>query len=264
MPVSYASHNFIDIELTEFTQETIVDYIIGCVDSGNKTVLLPMNADCYNLSCNNIRYKQLLVNSGFPIYADGAGITKALSFLCNIHLERIATTDLIIYLLQYISKSKRKCTIGFVGGQGGIVETAKENLNERFGINNILLATEPPMFSFDDLNLPFAPPVQELISYLKNNPVDILFLGFGSPKQDFLAEVLLNEVPCKVFIPCGGLFAYYAEQHKRAPAWMQNAGFEWFFRFMLEPRRLWKRYLIGNVKFISRILREKWRLIGNG
>ena len=86
-----------------------------------------------------------------------------------------------------------------------------------------------------------------------------MFVAISSPtKENFLfenKEVLKN---VNFIMGVGGSFDVVAGKVKRAPKWMQNIGFEWFYRLIQEPKRMWKRYLVGNSKFILLVLKEKF------
>jgi N-acetylglucosaminyldiphosphoundecaprenol N-acetyl-beta-D-mannosaminyltransferase len=83
-------------------------------------------------------------------------------------------------------------------------------------------------------------------------------VGITSPIQEqflYYNKKILHNVNFKMGV--GGSFDVFAGKTKRAPKWMQNSGLEWFYRFLQEPKRMWKRYLIGNTKFIYLVLKEK-------
>ncbi len=85
---------------------------------------------------------------------------------------------------------------------------------------------------------------------------DILFVGLGAPKQEKWIWRYKDEINVPVSIAVGASFDFGAGSVKRAPKWMQQIGLEWFFRLCQEPRRLWKRYLVGNIIFIWLVLKE--------
>ena len=94
-----------------------------------------------------------------------------------------------------------------------------------------------------------------------NSGANILFVAISSPtKENFLYEnkELLKKV--NFVMGVGGSFDVVAGKVKRAPIWMQKIGLEWFYRFAQEPKRMWKRYLIGNTKFILLVFKEKFNL----
>jgi N-acetylglucosaminyldiphosphoundecaprenol N-acetyl-beta-D-mannosaminyltransferase len=95
---------------------------------------------------------------------------------------------------------------------------------------------------------------------IRRSGARLLFVGISSPrKESFVSQNLARMGP--VFaMGVGGTFDIWAGRIRRAPRWMQNAGLEWLFRLIQEPQRMWTRYLVGNVKFLSLVVREWWRL----
>jgi N-acetylglucosaminyldiphosphoundecaprenol N-acetyl-beta-D-mannosaminyltransferase len=83
---------------------------------------------------------------------------------------------------------------------------------------------------------------------------DIVWIGMGTPKQDFAAARLAERLP-GVYIGVGAAFDFVAGSVREAPKWVQNSGFEWAYRLCSEPRRLWRRYLFGNARFILAVIR---------
>lgn len=246
-----------NFSIVHFNAKSIVDAIISASDENEKTVFIGMNADCFNTATNNNAYLRILQNERYYIYPDGMSIVWALNFLRGVKQERIVTTDLILHLLDRISIGTKKITIGFIGGNNNIAEEAKNNLNEKFNCNAISFSYEPEFVSLEEAGDRENNKIKTLVEKLNENPTDILLIGFGCPKQETLSNTILDSIPQKVILTCGGLFSYYSGDHKRAPFWMQDLGLEWLFRLSLEPKRLWKRYLVGNFSFIYKILAEK-------
>jgi len=252
---------FFDFYITGFTPDSLVDYIFASIDANEPTILLGLNADGLNLSRRNEAYRCLLRSGRFYVYPDGMSVIWALRFFGESGQQRIPTTDLIIYLMRRISIEKKDVTIGFLGGTHEIATLARRRLNTEFDSNCIVHSYEPGKIDMSDLEDPLSSRVRAILQELVSHPADILFVGLGSPKQEILCQVLQKHVPHKVLLPCGGLFSYYAGEHKRAPLWMQQTGLEWLFRLLLEPKRLWKRYLLGNAEFVVRVLDYKFRLM---
>ena len=78
---------------------------------------------------------------------------------------------------------------------------------------------------------------------------DVVWVGLGTPKQDFEVERLASQLPV-VAVAIGAAFDFVAGTKREAPAWMTRSGTEWIFRLATEPRRLWRRYLVGNLLFL--------------
>jgi len=104
---------------------------------------------------------------------------------------------------------------------------------------------------------------ESIVKEIADSKADILFVAITSPKK----EIFLNKYKRAINVPftmgVGGSFDVVAGITKRAPLWMQKAGLEWFYRFAQEPRRMWKRYLIGNAQFVFLILKQKLGLYKN-
>lgn len=107
---------------------------------------------------------------------------------------------------------------------------------------------------------PFAPAHEllsaDLVNDVRRSEADIVWVGLGTPKQDFVALRLtdLAQVPCA---GVGAAFDFVAGTVKEAPGWIQSSGMEWAYRLAAEPRRLWRRYLVGNVRFLGAALRHR-------
>ena len=136
---------------------------------------------------------------------------------------------------------------------GSTTETCRlleSKLKERFPRLSIIGKFSPP---FREMTYEEERRVIEEINRLKP---DILWIGLGSPKQDYWMVKYRDKLEVPVMIGVGAAFDFISGIKKQAPRWMRRAGLEWFFRLCCEPKRLWKRYLIGNSKFIYFLLRD--------
>ncbi len=100
---------------------------------------------------------------------------------------------------------------------------------------------------------------EEVIQRMNRSRSDILWVGLGAPKQDFWMDIHRPLLNVPVMVGIGAAFDFISGIKPQAPRWMQNMGLEWFFRLCCEPRRLWRRYLIGNILFIGYIIRDSWQ-----
>jgi N-acetylglucosaminyldiphosphoundecaprenol N-acetyl-beta-D-mannosaminyltransferase len=94
---------------------------------------------------------------------------------------------------------------------------------------------------------------------IRNSEAHVVWVGLGTPKQDIEARRLAAHLPV-VAIGIGAAFDFTAGTAQLAPAWMSNVGLEWFYRLVKEPRRLWKRYIFGNLRFLKSALLPRTRL----
>lgn len=97
-----------------------------------------------------------------------------------------------------------------------------------------------------------------IIQDMRNSNAKILFVAFSSPKKEYWLAENIDKINIPFCMGVGGSFDVVVGKTKRAPLWMQKISLEWFYRFIQEPRRMWKRYLIGNIKFVYYLLKEKF------
>lgn len=99
----------------------------------------------------------------------------------------------------------------------------------------------------------------EVAARVRESGARLLLVGISSPRKEFFLAENLDLMGPLLAVGVGGSFDIWAGKTKRAPEWMQRAGLEWFYRLIQEPRRMWKRYLVGNFRFLLLVLRERMR-----
>jgi len=181
------------------------------------------------------------------INADGQSIVWAARFLGKNLPERVAGADLMQYLVHLASVKGYKCF--FFGAKEEVVKKIVDIYSEKYG-QSIIAGYRNGYFTKEE-----EPVVAKQIA---ESGAQLLFVAITSPrKENFMYEYrdILSNVNFTMGV--GGTFDVIAGFTKRAPLFMQNIGMEWFYRLMQEPRRMWKRYLIGNSKFIYLVIRAK-------
>lgn len=184
---------------------------------------------------------------GMPI----AKIGRRKGFAC----ERCGATDFMDILLR--ESVERNMTHYFYGGKNNeVLDKLRENLIERFPGIQIKGMYSPP---FRPLTEEEDRAICEKINSLKP---DFLWVGIGAPKQEVWMQEHREKIHGTVMLGVGAAFDFFAGTLKKAPEWMENAGLEWLFRLVMEPKRLWKRYIIGGAKFVlysckARYVRKK-------
>ncbi len=138
----------------------------------------------------------------------------------------------------------------FLGATPEVMGLLSRNLQKDFAGINIVGMYSPPF------HLQAQPQEEAVISMINTAKPDILWVGLGSPKQDFWMNMHRSRLDVPVMVGVGAAFDFLAGAKPQAPRWMQRTGFEWLFRLCCEPRRLWKRYLIGNSLFVYYLLRS--------
>lgn len=180
---------------------------------------------------------------------DGMPLVWASKILGNPLKERVAGSDLFPLFCKISSKKGFK--LFFLGAGPGIANKAKEVLTNKYPGLKIVGTYSPSSFFGNDLS-----EIEKIIGIIKEKKPDVLFVGLGFPKEEkFINNYKYKyEVPLSVGI--GASFDFVAGKIKRAPRWMRNLGLEWFYRLIHEPKRLWSRYLIGNMAFIWLLANE--------
>ena len=170
------------------------------------------------------------------------------------NLDRVYGPDVMLNFSALAAE--KKYTSFFYGGAPGVTEMLSSKLKERFPGLGIVGTYSPPF-------RPLTPEEDEEVVNIINkvNP-DVIWVGLGAPKQDKWMAEHVGRVNAPVMIGVGAAFDFLSGRKKQAPVWIQRSGFEWLFRLLSEPRRLWKRYLVTNTLFILSLIRNQTTILG--
>jgi N-acetylglucosaminyldiphosphoundecaprenol N-acetyl-beta-D-mannosaminyltransferase len=138
----------------------------------------------------------------------------------------------------------------FCGGKEGVAENLKQNCAERLGNNRVVATYSPPFREMTDTEM------EALGQKIIESAADIVWIGLSTPKQEVFAARLAQFTQTKFIITVGAAFDFHTDNVKQAPKWMQKAGLEWFFRLMMEPKRLFLRYVEIVPRFIWLNIKE--------
>lgn len=205
-----------------------------------------INASKVNLMEDDPALRKI-VNSCPLINADGASIVIAAKKLGVPLSERVTGVDLFLRLVE---KAEEK-------GWGIYLFGAKEEVVQR--VQSIFESTFPSIRIVGSRNGYFTDADEpKIVSDMASSGADIMFVAFSSPKKEYWIHKYLDQIGIPFVMGVGGSFDVVAGVTDRAPKWMQNHGLEWFYRFAQEPGRLWKRYLVGNARFIALVHKYKY------
>lgn len=235
-------HTVIDVLTVEETIERVKKYI----DEGCGLHLMGVNADKINMLNENERLKTIVNGCGI-INADGASVVLASKYLKKPLPERVAGIDLMLDLVQLASREHYK--VFLLGAKQEIVEKTKA----------VLLENNPGLEIVGIRNGYFKEENWgEVAEEIRKSGAQLVFVGITSPLKEYIVENFQKEqhLNC-VFMGVGGSFDVISGSIPRAPIWMQKCNLEWLFRVMQEPKRLFKRYFVGNWKFIMAVVKEK-------
>ncbi len=182
---------------------------------------------------------------------DGVPLLWAAKFLGQTLIERVNGTDLFEALCACGARFGHR--VFLLGAAPGVAAQAAENLRRHHPGLNIAGTYSPPYDFFDDVA-----ENQKIVAMIRTARPDLLFVGFGTPKQEKWIHRHKHELQVPVSIGVGASFEYVAQTAARAPRWMQRAGLEWLFRILKYPGRYWKRYVNDVLLFFPLILRQKF------
>ncbi len=220
----------------------------------SKMLITTLNAHSFNTVHKDEEFKTALINSNV-LLPDGIGVVWAMKMLTGQKLKKIAGDDLFHYQMNRLNKSKGRCF--FLGSTDETLQKISDKANIDYP-NVEVFNYSPPfksIFSEEDNRI--------MVEKINLIAPDILFVGMTAPKQEKWAFQHFHKLNTCHVCCIGAVFDFYAETSKRAPKWMINWGLEWFYRLISNPKRMWRRYLIGNTKFIAKILKEKFLLTFN-
>lgn len=189
-----------------------------------------------------------VVNNADLVIADGRPISWAQRLLGQPLAEQVRGQDIMTALCERSNTTALK--IGFYGGSSNEVLTRViANLTMTFTEIKISYSYSPPFRALTDEE------DNAVVHGINNNGVDILFVGIGCPKQEIWMAEHKDSLNC-VMLGVGAAFDFIAGDKKHAPRWMQKIGCEWVFRLFSEPKRLWRRYLKQNPRFIYYFVKQ--------
>lgn len=216
-----------------------------------KLLINTINAFSYNNARNDSLFAEALLK-GDVLIPDGISVVKACHFLKakSQPEERIAGWDLFEFEMQKLNNRGGK--VMFMGSSEKVLALIRERAAKDYP--NIKVDTYSPPYKLefsDDDN-------RQMVAAINASNPDLLWIGMTAPKQEKWAYSHLSELQVNCHIgTIGAVFDFYAGTIKRAPLAWQNAGLEWLYRLISEPRRMWRRYIIGNTKFLCYVIGEK-------
>jgi N-acetylglucosaminyldiphosphoundecaprenol N-acetyl-beta-D-mannosaminyltransferase len=219
------------------------------VQRRQKALILNANAHCLNLAYER-QWLRRFLNNAEIVFCDGAGVILAARILGFRIPERITYAEWIWPLAGFAAP--RGITFFFLGARPGVAVKAAARLRERYPALRVI-GTHHGFFDKEPNSLENVGVVQR-INALRPN---ILVVGFGMPRQERWLMENWPDIEANIALTGGGVFDYVSGELKRAPLWMTEHGLEWLGRLVIEPRRLWMRYLIGNPLFLLRVLRQR-------
>ena len=227
-----------------------------------KLLINTINAHSYNTALKDPLFAKALMK-GDVLIPDGASIVKACKWLNakSKPKERIAGWDLFVHEMSELEKdansnSKDSKKVMFMGSSERVLGLIKIKSAEIYPNLEVVTYSPPykPEFSKEDNDA--------IVTAINSENPDLLWIGMTAPKQEKWTYTHWNELNIHCHVgTIGAVFDFFAGTAKRAPQWWQDHSLEWLYRLMIEPKRMWRRYIIGNSLFIRNILKEMYENI---
>lgn len=244
----------LDVGISVLTMEAAMQRIMGWVQRRERTYVNVCTTDTV-LRCHDDPLLAAIVNGAGMATPDGMPLVW-LGRRQGFEVERVYGPDLMLSVCEMgLAPGLRHY---FYGSTDQVLDGLIRRFKVRFPGLQVAGFWAPP---FRGLN---AMEEEDAIDRINAARPDVVWVGLGTPKQDYWLAKFRPRLEAPVLIAVGAAFNFHAGSVRQAPRWVMRIGMEWFFRLLIEPRRLWRRYLIGNVRFIVLICRQLLFPAGKG
>jgi N-acetylglucosaminyldiphosphoundecaprenol N-acetyl-beta-D-mannosaminyltransferase len=226
------------------TRNELAQAIATMAHSGQSHRVYNVNINAMNIAAVDDDFAAWL-NSADLVYCDGAGVRLGAA-IHGLHLpERLGVMDWIDDALAALSC--QESGIFLLGDEPGIAERCGEAMMLAHpGLR--VVGTHHGFFSLGSAE------ERELIDRINLTKPNVLFVGMGMPRQERWIETNFGSLRANIFIPVGAAFRWYSRVQRQAPDWMKRSGLEWLYRLVRNPVRLFRRYVLGNPRFLLRVV----------
>jgi len=233
--------NILGVGVSALNMELACETIGQQIAKREPSYICVSTVHCVMESQRDARYRCIL-NQSFLTTPDGMPLVWVSRLQGHPEVSRVYGPDLMLALFAASESAGYKHFL--YGGASGVPEALAARLRERFPGAQVVGAYAPP---FRDLT---QEEEDEIVRRINGSGADIVWVGLGTPKQDYWMAEHLGRLAAPVMIGVGAAFDFHAGRKRQAPRWMQRSGLEWLFRLLSEPRRLWRRYLLNNPLFV--------------
>ncbi len=228
-----------------------VGLVLNRLEHSSPSRVCFLNADCVNVAWRNAEYRRLVRTADLS-FADGTGLRIAGRWLDRPLRDNVNGTDLFPVLCKALASTSHR--VFLMGGHPGVAADVAEWIEENYpGVN--VCGVRSGYYAPEDESA--------VVREIADARPDLLLVGLGEPRQTEWVARNLKGTGATVGIGVGGLFDFYSGRVPRAPMWVRRRGLEWAYRMWQEPKRLWRRYVLGNSVFLTRLaairLRRKVR-----
>jgi N-acetylglucosaminyldiphosphoundecaprenol N-acetyl-beta-D-mannosaminyltransferase len=230
-----------------FSPEEALDNLMERLRRSDRGRVYFVNAHCLNIASQDAAYREALADAEV-VLADGSGLLIGSRILGLPIRHNLNGTDLVPRLLERAGAENRR--VFLLGARPGVSAEVAQVLRKRYP--GLIVSGYQHGFLTPELE-------HETLEMIAAAKPDILLVAMGVPLQEEWLRENWEQLPVTLGIATGALFDFLSGRYPRAPRWMRRVGLEWCFRLIQEPRRLWRRYLIGNAVFMAHVLAVRRR-----
>lgn len=242
---------FMNIDIDNVTMKEAIEYIMDCIEKKEHMYVVTPNVDHIVQLQNNPALLDAYKNSGLVV-TDGTPLIWISKLYGTPIREKICGSDLTPLLIEEMWR--RDKSIFLLGAMPGVGDMAANELRRRHpGIRIAGIYSPPRGFEND------AEEMERVLDVLNASGADALFVGLGAPKQELFMYRNKDKYNIPASLGIGATIDFLAGEIKRAPKWINIIGFEWLYRILQDPKRLIKRYLVDDMKFIKLCLKYRPR-----
>lgn len=240
--------SLLDVRLSGMRLEQTVETILGYAADGGRHYVCIFAADSI-LKCRDSPKLAAVANAADMTLCDGMPLVFIGRKFAKLDLDRCYGPDVMLRTIE--AGCSRGLRHFFYGGcDEATVRRLEANLRAKFPSIQIVGHYVPPFRELTDAER------DAVVAAIDASGADIVWVGIGTPRQDYWVSAYRPLLKAPVLIAVGAAFNFHAGTVPQAPRWMMRCGLEWLFRLLAEPRRLWRRYLVGNPRFVLLVLRQ--------
>jgi len=243
-----SSANVLGIRVNPATPESLLATVEHSVTARRGDIIIPINAHFINLVAQNEWLEDLAAAPGVHVVADGKGIMLASALMGTKLPAQIRFADWVYKLFE--RAAEKGLSLFFLGAKDEIVRQAATEVRKCYPTLKVLGTHDGFFQRTREAN-------QAVVSTINNARPDILLFGMSMPLEEQWVLEHRNQLDVGIIVLGSGCFEWLAGKVKSAPHWVSAVYCEWLFRLLQEPRRLWRRYLIGNPRFLLRVLHHR-------
>lgn len=240
---------FMNTEVDSLNMPEVLDRIDKLIQIKKNSYVVTPNVD-HIVQLEKDSELQKVYKNADLILADGKPLIWISNYYKTPIKEKVSGSDLFPLLCEMAGEKGYK--MFFLGAAEGVAARAATNLKKRYSNLEVAGVYSPP-FGFEENEKE----VEKILQMIIKSNVDILIVGLGAPKQEKFIFKYHDRLNVPISLGLGASLDFEAGNIKRAPKWMQKSGLEWLFRITQDPRRMFKRYIIDDIKIIRLVRKYK-------